>query len=105
MANFEEVLPALRAGKKVRQKCRPRAVLTNESWNVQAVLADDWEVVDEPKRVAEYWVPVANLHSMTALRERHEIGKQPEGAILIPGTERTEESREAVPGSEREVME
>ena len=93
MANFEEVLPALRAGKKVRQKCRPRAVLTNESWNVQAVLADDWEVVDEPKRVAEYFCKSLFVvpSGYAWFRETHEVGKQPEGAVLIPGTERTQE--------------
>lgn len=69
MAKFEEVLPALRAGRKVR-----RAAWTIEEWIVQSysgtiyqdedgvsctlsaesINKDDWEIVPEPKRVVEF---------------------------------------------------
>ena len=61
---FEEVLPALKEGKKIRRKCRPNRYyhiennhIVNEigdlyTFGVEAdILQDDWEVVKETKKV------------------------------------------------------
>ena len=61
---FEEVLPALKNGKKIRRKCRPNRYyhiennhIVNEigdlyTFGVEAdILQDDWEVVKETKKV------------------------------------------------------
>lgn len=61
---FEEVLPALKNGKKIRRKCRPNRYyhiennhIVNEigdlyTFGVEAdILQDDWEVVKEIKKV------------------------------------------------------
>jgi hypothetical protein len=88
---FEEVLPALRAGRKVRQASWPTHVRSYPS-SFQAGLlweqieADDWEVVPELVRVADYWVPWND--GTLAAKLTFEIGKQPADAVLIPGSER-----------------
>ena len=61
---FEEVLPALKAGKKIRRKCMPNRYyhiknnhIVNENgelytFGVEAdILQDDWEIVKETKKV------------------------------------------------------
>jgi hypothetical protein len=96
---FEEIMPALRAGKKVRLKAW--ANLRDEYLSLAddnaelmlfQVVMDEWEVVPEPTRVADYWVPtinrVDNTPSGCAFRHTIAIGKQPDTAVLIPGTEK-----------------
>lgn len=61
---FEEVLPALKEGKKIKRKCMPNRYyhiennhIINEigdlyTFGVEAdILQDDWEIVKEEKKV------------------------------------------------------
>lgn len=114
---FEQVLPALRAGKKVR-----RDVWADDLWMIEkngtyvdslntevelsayAINCDGWKIVPEPKRVADYlvrsewefrqvlWTPkeVPSLPPIEALwcKRTFEVGTQPDGAVLIPDSER-----------------
>jgi hypothetical protein len=104
---FEEILPEVRKGRKVRRK----AWFGNEDGYLQKtalqglsyyrdsgdvryweeflsddLLADDWELVPEPIRIADYLVP--NLVGDYYLKQTHPIGQQPEGAVIVPNTER-----------------
>jgi hypothetical protein len=63
--------------------------------NVDDLLADDWELVPEPVRVADYFVPISTAHvafntTNSTLYEvqRHTIGQQPEGSVMVPGSEK-----------------
>jgi hypothetical protein len=101
---FEEIMPALRAGKKVRLKAwanlRDEYLSLADSCNAELMLfqvvMDEWEVVPEPTRVADYWVPdscwgyVRMDPTAVEFARKHTIaiGEQPDTAVLIPGTER-----------------
>lgn len=92
---FEEVLPALREGKKVWRaawnKHSDYCLFIDDLDNgieLRSLLEDDWEIVQEPKLVADYFV---HSHHYTWYRETHEVGKQPKGSVMVPGTEREEE--------------
>jgi hypothetical protein len=57
--------------------------------------ADDWELVPEPVRVADYLVPTVSqlyIHDSgiypTYYRTKFPIGQQPEGAVMVPGSEK-----------------
>lgn len=102
---FEEVLPALRAGKKVRAvmwraDCSMKLVGTtffDETQEIfhltsHALIDYDWEVVPEPVKVADYLVPASYLDNYGKKGwtiEIHEIGMQPRTSVLVPDTERT----------------
>ena len=94
---FEEVLPALRAGKKVRRSCWP----VDDSINFKTMFPlhkclarHDWEIVPEPKHLADYLVKskhrlsVLGSYFPTWIQETHEVGKQPADAVLVLGSER-----------------
>lgn len=104
---LEEVLPALREGKKIRRKrWSPgiaRAILGAVIFDTRGsmrdfcfddVTADDWEVVLEPTRVADYLVPIIVIEGWFVKngrryeRQTHPVGQQPEGAVMVPGSER-----------------
>ena len=108
---FEEVLPALREGKKVRRAawnkhsyyCLSIDDLDNGT-ELRVLLEDDWEIVREPKRVADYLVPDFTSRWVSAtgrwvrpsnpdkyFRQTHEVDKQPKGSVMVPGTERDEQ--------------
>lgn len=96
MAKFEEVLPALRAGRKVRRNSwRKHSDYTffsiddlDNGTELGGLLADDWEIVPKSKRVALYWIPFDALLSAIGYREQYEVGKQPADAVLMPNSER-----------------
>lgn len=116
---LEEVLPALREGKKVRRTCWAPGLFVKLNYNGTNIiteigkecnlpsfhiLADDWEIVPEPKRVADYLVPdftsrwvsatgrwVRPSSPTTYFKQPYEVGSQPEGSVMVPGTEREEE--------------
>ena len=103
---FEEVLPALREGKKVRlarwKKGRYIYVwegyLVNEyeavsGLGIDAALYDDWEVVEEPKVVADYVYSTVTEFTDGEYYPvfTYEVGKEPGNAKKIEGTERIEE--------------
>lgn len=105
MARLESVLPALREGKKVRrQRWDKGAFLFVNGKSVtceryapfflsgEILFATDWEIVPEPTRVADYLVK-NEFYRTTAkgiswFRETHPIGQQPEGSVMVPGSER-----------------
>ena len=107
---LEEILPEIRKGRKAR---RPhwhedaaingrlefvsleggRIIVQQEKFNSNELLADDWELVPEPVRVADYLVPSSIWNerirwSECWLKETHPIGSQPEGSVMVPGSER-----------------
>jgi hypothetical protein len=98
MAYLEEILPEIRKGKKARLKgwpikiWPPNDLFSKEhltSLNVAAVLSNDWELVPEPVCVAGYLVPVPFLKDAGIYaKETYPIGQQPEGSVLVPGSER-----------------
>lgn len=79
------------------------------SWIIDNV--DDWELVPEPVQVADYFIlappeafssgkyhPVWKWRSSQSAkvcdiyyRDTYPIGKQPDGAVLVPGSERNQE--------------
>ena len=92
---FEEVLPALRKGKKIRRKSwKPEeyiilitndpeygAYITNEKRGKQLYLInlfwihdDDWEIVPEPKKF-EAWVNLYSDGGIIAFRSQDEAAK------------------------------
>ena len=105
---FEEVLPAFRAGKKIRSKTKAPLfdylVLNSEGTVVdrsgfrcpEIIIEcflqnlDDWEIVKEPKHIAKYLVPISTNNYLYEPK-CHEIGKEPLGEILMPGTEYEQE--------------
>lgn len=92
---LEDVLPALREGKKARRKSWPVVgtinILPSQSisLNAENILADDWEIVPEPSRVADYLVKVGYGNGIAVWYQyTHPIGQQPEGSVMVPGSER-----------------
>lgn len=103
---LEDVLPALREGKRIRRNKwdddlwvrLQDAGLVDDSaesfeFNGTHTLADDWEIVPEPTRVADFLVP--DSFSMTVsgkcshwVSKTYPIGQHPEGSVMIPGSER-----------------
>lgn len=111
MAKLEDVLPALREGKKIRAKGWRRdsfivilgGGFKNEFGQRFVIcsvgqLNADWEIVPESVRVADYLVPITMIDGWIINkgshyeRQTHPIGQQPEGSVLVPGTERDEYS-------------
>jgi len=99
---FERVLPALRKGKKVRRAIWDVGeyiemdvdVLIDEDGKTYTLIyrnlfETDWEIILEPRLVADYLVECPNENTVW-FKEKHEVGKQPESAIIIPGSERNE---------------
>jgi hypothetical protein len=99
MTKIEEILPKIRKGSKARRKVWPSGVFHISSYlssypglTHEDILADDWELVPEPIRVADYLVPVPFLKDAGIYaKDTHPIGQQPEGAVLVPGSEREQE--------------
>jgi hypothetical protein len=112
MARLEDVLPALREGKKIRRQgfrkggflvLKGKEVVDDAGHGGFSVgtcylLADDWEVVPSPVKVADYLVEQKGLFvgSQSSVivkpvwqKETHPIGQQPEGSVLVPGSERS----------------
>jgi len=109
---LEDILPQIRAGRKARYSLYGNAYVQIDSegrlrdfycdgkpaeWtilNQKELLRDDWELVPEPVRVADYLVEVINrtllyhLPHPYWLKETHPIGQQPEGSVMVPGSER-----------------
>ena len=135
MARFEEVLPALRDGKKIRRSSWDASSkyiiasvdgdrsfimecfhdvgnITYPSMIASELFTDDWEIVPEPNRVADYLVPmpaepflkdgfpvVLKYHSTNSVkpcdtyyRDTFPIGQQPGGSVMVPGSERNVEN-------------
>jgi len=115
MAKLEEILPEIRKGQKARRNSWPGEVdwdcyicinpefpdqLISEDGRMYLplhddILADDWELESEPVRVADYLVPtVSQLYVYetgtypTYFRNTLPIGQQPEGSVMVPGSER-----------------
>jgi len=91
MAYLEEILPELRKGRKARRACWPAEDripnIRGISW--ESTIADDWELLPEPVRVADYLVEARPTRLMPYyIKETHPIGRQPEGSVLVPGSER-----------------
>lgn len=63
MAKFEEVLPALREGKKIRRKCFAENYFLDKNDCIIDIFEtfeellehDDWEIVEEPKQKVKYY--------------------------------------------------
>jgi hypothetical protein len=105
---FEEVLPAFRAGKKIRSKqvntLFDYLVLNSEGavidcsgfrcseTFVDCILRDldDWEIVKETKHMAKYLVPLS-INNYLYEKQVHEIGKEPIFSVMMPGTEHEQE--------------
>lgn len=105
MAILEDVLPALREGKRIRNIRWPvgryfelsecgrvldqdgvhDSALTEIEW-----LWEGWEIVPEPTRVADYLVPLIHPDNKRDwfVKETHPIGQQPEGSVMVPGSEK-----------------
>ena len=89
---FEEVLPALRAGKRIKR--RNLGYMTFDTFyrcgfTGDYLLADDWEIGPETKRVADYFKPIIDpMFPGYYEKRQYEIGKQPKGVVLVPGSER-----------------
>lgn len=107
MARLEDVLPALREGKRIRNKSCSKEdyfVLKNETLCdhsgdrraiilAESLLSEDWEIVHEPTRVADYLQPDPFSMSVSGKCSRwtsktYPIGQQPEGSVMVPGSER-----------------
>lgn len=98
MANFEDIFPDVRKGRKARRACWEKGLLVLEDdlyvldgetllnpIDNEDILGDDWELVHEPTRFADYFVP----HGLRIyVKETHPIGSQPEGSVMVPGSER-----------------
>ena len=101
---FEEVLPLLREGKKVRRKTWTEGRYITASYGLIAVagdtwmysegiLDDDWEIYKEPVTVADYAVPIIGYlwdGYQAYYTEPFEVGKEPEDSLKIEGTTREE---------------
>jgi hypothetical protein len=98
---FEQVLPALRAGKKVKRTgwfCSFSLKDLDDGAELNDLLANDWEIVPELKCVADYWVPdsawgyvrMNPTAAEFARKQTYEIGKQPNRSVMIPNSEREE---------------
>lgn len=92
---FEEVLPALRAGRKIHLTSDPTATI----FTVADILADDWEVVEEYEEVEVWdWVwdnPTTGLTGIETGLTEQEVGKiyfEYDGSKLLG---RIEESKRA----------
>lgn len=118
MAKLEEVLPALREGKKIRKdKCivylDGGELFCEEGGHKEPYFLDsdhiffqDWEIVPEPVKVADYLVPASSdwvevsrkevlsvngliyQRDIVYIKQTHTIGQQPWGSVLIPGSKR-----------------
>ena len=105
MALLEDVLPQIRAGRKARRKMwrNPCFMRMTESGIIvvfdgvsraftgMEINADDWELVPEPIRVADYLVEDKFYTVNKRLvwqKQTHPIGQQPEGSVLVPNSER-----------------
>ena len=66
---FEEILPALREGKKVRRGCWHQDISSIENTNsfrvaMHDLIQQDWEIIEEPKKhEVKFWVNVYEYHS------------------------------------------
>lgn len=97
MARLEDILPEIRKGRKARCNYWISAeskIPGNIFVSAADILADDWEIIPEPTRVADYLVEIADptplyhLPFTHWLKQTHPIGKQPEGSVMVPGSER-----------------
>ena len=102
---FEEVWPYILKGKwvqrakgamKIRLDPDAKCFIDDEESGIDLnatstfnslFYCDDWELVPEPVRVADYLVPDAS-HPEVYIRRTHPIGQQPDGSVLVPGSER-----------------
>jgi hypothetical protein len=108
MAYLEEILPQIRAGRKAKRKTwgNPCFMRMTESGIIVVfdgvsraftgieINADDWELVPEPVRVADYLVRSAVLlygQDVLYIKKTCPIGQQPEGSVMVPGSEREQE--------------
>lgn len=113
MARLENVLPALRDGKHIKLGslivylkrytvyCKRADSESDKNFEEEfffdsnAIFAYGWEIVPEHKRVADYLVPMIVIENSIVKkgsryeRQTHPIGQQPDGAFLVPGSERT----------------
>jgi hypothetical protein len=105
---FEEVLPAFRAGKKIRSKRKEilfeylalkyeGAVVDSSGYRCPEIFVDciledldDWEIVKEKKHMAKYLVPIS-AHNYLYEKQEHEMGKEPIFSVMMPGTEYEQE--------------
>jgi hypothetical protein len=91
---LEEILPEIRKGRKARRKDFAMVDLDPGDkyldLDVDDLLADDWELVPELIRVADYLIPLIHPDNKRDyfVKETHPIGQQPEGAVMVPGSER-----------------
>lgn len=99
---LEDVLPALREGKQVRRKGWELPQSHSEHLQIcyawESVTANDWEIVPEPVRVADYLVlrPREFQYQKDGIlfyrdawfKETHPIGSQPPGSVNVPESER-----------------
>ena len=112
MARLEGVFPALREGKFVRSstlnkeiRLGPDRLLDRDghevAMNRRWLFWEDWEIVPEPVRVADYFCPlpekitapdgqIIKLDKVYGLATLP-IGQQPEGSVMVPGSEREQE--------------
>lgn len=114
---LDEVLPALREGKRIR---RDRLIIylengelfCDDAWrkepyffNEDDIFYQGWEIVPEIIRVADYlvpasgdWVEVSRKELLSVggliyqrdvvyIKQTHPVGSQPEGSVLVPGSE------------------
>lgn len=112
---FEEVLPYLRKGRKVRRKGHKQIFmlkpeypslideegaeycLDDSSTFDSVFFCDDWEVVLEVRKVADYLTPqepkviCGTWTPFNYFRVTKTVGTELPGDVLIPGTEREEE--------------
>jgi len=85
---LEEILPEIREGRRARRKSWAKdAWFDSSDDDYIDVMADDWELVPEFIRVADYFVPfltsdpeAQNLWLKATLR----VGTQPNGSVMIP---------------------
>lgn len=108
MARLEDILPEIRKGRKVRCLSRTNHIimlkgkqLTYEDLSYvcpvqltsEDILSDDWEIVPEPVKVADYLQPDPFSMSVSGKCSRwvsktYPVGQQPEGSVMVPKSER-----------------
>lgn len=101
---FAEIIPALLAGRKVKHPYMDSYIHISASGRLThgdsrhdvticrlGLSREDWELVKLP--VADYLVPkLATLNDEIEyyVKESYIVGTQPEGAVYIPGSKRSE---------------
>lgn len=97
---FEEVLPSLREGKKIKRKNAEKDYWLNDSFIsndinnrtydtilIEDLLADDWEIVEEPKKKFKYYPALYQFKNSKRYRITGDVYKHFNECPEHPGQE------------------